>query len=65
MTACCVCWTEGHYRRADPRFQGLPVCQVCGLEALWQSRTQPSASPLFNPDMDQSFLRTHLLGLCR
>jgi hypothetical protein len=50
MTACCVCWTQqGLYRRADPRVEGLRLCPVCSLEALWQSRTQPSVSPLFNP----------------
>jgi hypothetical protein len=50
MIACSICWIQqGHYRRADPRVEGLPLCPVCSLEALWQSRTQPSASPLFNP----------------
>jgi hypothetical protein len=48
MTACCVCWTEGHYRQADPRVEGLPLCAVCSLEAVWQARTRPSISPLFN-----------------
>jgi hypothetical protein len=51
MTACSICWTEGRERQADPRVQGLPLCQVCALEALWQSKTEPPLHvPLVNPD---------------
>jgi hypothetical protein len=49
MISCCVCWTEGRDRAADPRFEGLPRCRSCNLESMWGARTRPSVSPLFNP----------------
>jgi hypothetical protein len=65
MTLCCICAVRGKHTRADPTVEGIPVCRLCSLKAKWEARTQPSASPLYNPDVDQSFLRMHLLGLRR
>jgi hypothetical protein len=63
MTQCCICATRGKYTRADPTVDGIPQCRLCALEAKWTARTRPSASPRFNPDVDQPFFRMHLLGL--
>jgi hypothetical protein len=50
MIACCVCWTEGRSRQADPRFEGLPRCRSCNLESMWRARTHPPLHvPLVNP----------------
>jgi hypothetical protein len=63
MTCCAICAVNGKTKQADPTVEGIPQCRLCSLEAKWMTRTQPSASPLFNPDIDQSLLRMHLLRM--
>jgi hypothetical protein len=60
--ACSICRIEGRERRADPRVEGLPLCQVCALEALWQSKTEPPVHvPLINPAA-ASDMQRHAFG---